>query len=60
MLITSRVLLIIAGLMLIVDAIFMLARMPHPLGWPLHCPISLVVLALGIILFAFGSKAFKN
>ena len=61
MLATSKILLIIAGILLIVDAILMVARIPNPLlGWPLPCPVTLVVLALGIILFAFGSKAFKK
>jgi hypothetical protein len=57
----SKVLLIIAGLLLMLDAVLMATRTPNPLfGWPLPCPITLVVLGLGIILFALGSKAFKR
>lgn len=61
MLTASKVLLIIAGLLLIMDAVMMAARVPNPLfGWPLPCPVTLVVLGLGILLFALGSKAFSG
>jgi hypothetical protein len=56
----SRVLLVIAGILLIVDAMMMIAGIPNPLGWALPCPVTLVVLGLGIILFVFSSKAFKK
>jgi len=61
MLTASKVLLIFAGLLLIFDAVLMATRIPNPLfGWPLPCPITMVVLGLGILLFSFGSKAFKK
>jgi len=61
MLTASKILLIIAGILLIVDAILIVADIPNPLfGWPLPCPVALVTLGLGIILFAFSSKAFKK
>jgi len=61
MLTASKVLLIIAGLLLMLDAVLMAARIPNPLfGWPLPCPVTLVALGLGILLFALGSKSFKK
>jgi hypothetical protein len=60
MLKAAKVLLFIAGLLLIVDAVLMAARIPNPLfGWPLPCPVTLTVLGLGLILFVFGSKSTK-
>ena len=61
MLTASKVLLIIAGFLLMLDAVLMATGTPNPLfGWPLPCPITLVALGLGVLLFAFGSKAFKK
>ncbi|MGD0276760.1 MAG: hypothetical protein ABSB79_12045 [Syntrophales bacterium] len=60
MLKASKILLIIAGALLILDAILMAMGVPNPLfGWPLPCPVTLTILGAGIILFAFSSKAFK-
>jgi hypothetical protein len=60
MLKVAKVLLVIAGLLLIYDAVLMAARLPNPLfGWPLPCPVSLTVLGLGLILFVFGSRSSK-
>ena len=56
MLLASQILLIIAGLLLCVDASLMFARRPNPLkGLPLPCPVTLVVLGLGVILFSIAS-----
>ena len=56
MLLASKILLIIAGLLLLVDASFMIARRPNPIkGWPLPCPVTLVVLGLGVILASIAS-----
>jgi hypothetical protein len=39
----------------------MFARLPNPLfGLPLPCPVTLVILSVGLLLFAIGSKAFKT
>ena len=56
MLLASQILLIIAGVLLIVDAALMFARRPNPLaGLPLPCPVTLVLLGLGVILFSIAS-----
>ena len=61
MLIASKVLIILAGISLIGDAALMYARMPNPFfGYPLPCPNTLLLLGVGILLFAIGSKAFRR
>ena len=61
MLTTSKWLLIISGAMLILDSILIFAGKPNPLfGWPLPCPVTLLLLGAGILLFGIGSKAFKK
>jgi len=56
MLLISQILLIIAGVLLIVDASFMFARRPNPLkGLPLPCPVTLVFLGVGILLLVIAS-----
>ena len=61
MLTASKWLLIIAGALLILDSLFMFAGKPNPLfGWPLPCPVTLLVLGAGILLFGIGSKAFRK
>ena len=56
MLLAAQILLILAGISLIADASLMFARRPNPLkGWPLPCPITLVLLGLGIILLSIAS-----
>ncbi len=61
MLTASKILLIIAGILLVLDAIFMFGGLPNPLfGLPLPCPLTLLLLGVGIILFVFSSKAFKK
>jgi len=61
MLTTSKWLLIIAGALLILDSILIFAGIPNPLcGWPLPCPVTLLLLGAGILLFGIGSKAFKK
>jgi len=58
MLKAGKILLIIAGFLLILDAFLMASRIPNPLfGWPLPCPVTLAVLGLGILLTAFGSQS---
>ncbi len=61
MLVASRILLVVAGILLFVDSGLMITGTRNPaFGWPLPCPITLTVLGLGIILFALGSSAFKK
>ena len=61
MLTASKGVLIIAGLLLMLDAVLMATHTPNPLfGWPLPCPLTLVVLGVGVLLFALGSRAFKK
>ena len=56
MLLVSQILLIIAGILLLVDAALMIAHRPNPIkGWPLPCPITLVCLGLGVILFSIAN-----
>ncbi|MBA7678859.1 hypothetical protein ES703_87137 [subsurface metagenome] len=56
MLLASQILLIIAGVLLIVDAVLMLTHRPNPLaGLPLPCPVTLIVLGLGVLLFSIAS-----
>jgi hypothetical protein len=61
MLTASKWILTLAGILLIIDSIGIMAKIPNPIfGWPLPCPVTLILLGLGIILFAFGSNAFKK
>ena len=56
MLPTSLIILIVAGVLLIVDAVFMWTRRPNPLkGLPLPCPVTLVLLGVGLILFCIAN-----
>jgi hypothetical protein len=61
MLTASKWILILAGGLLIMDSTLMFAGIPNPLfGWPLPCPVTLVLLGVGIILFGVSSGAFKR
>ena len=61
MLKASKIILIIAGLLLILDAILIVVGIPNPLfGWPLPCPVTIIILGLGIFLFAISSEAFNK
>ncbi|MFC1902050.1 hypothetical protein ACFLX3_03905 [Chloroflexota bacterium] len=53
MLLASQIILIIAGVLLIGDSVFMATHRPNPIkGWPLPCPITLVLLGVGVILLS--------
>ena len=58
MLTASKWLLIVAGVLLIIDAIMIFADIPWI--FPLPCPVSLLLLGAGILLFGISSKAFKG
>jgi hypothetical protein len=61
MLTASKWLLIVGSTLLIIDAIMIYTGIPNPfLGLPLPCPNTLVILGVGLLLFAIGSKAFKK
>lgn len=61
MLTASKWILVAAGVLLVGDAIAMIAGIPNPLfGWPLPCPVTLILLGAGIVLFSLGSGAFKK
>ncbi len=57
MLLASLIILIIAGVLLIGDGVLMAAKKSNPIkkGWPLPCPITMVLLGAGIILFSIAS-----
>ncbi|MFC2050582.1 hypothetical protein ACFLTN_05350 [Chloroflexota bacterium] len=61
MLKASKWLLIVGSALLIIDAILIYAGIPNPFfGLPLPCPNTLIILGVGLLLFAIGSKAFKK
>ena len=56
MLLASQIILILAGISLIADALLVYTRKPNPFkGYPLPCPNTLVLLGLGVILFSIAS-----
>ena len=66
MLIASKWLLIIAGGVLILDSIWLIIRLiivgiPNIFfSWPLPCPVTLLLLGVGLLLFGISSRAFKK
>ncbi len=61
MLVASRILLITAGVLLLLDAALMFTGRPNPLfGWPLPCPVTLTVLGLGVLLFGIASAQYQQ
>jgi len=56
MLLAAQIILIIAGILLIYDAILMFTHRPNPIkGWPLPCPVTLIFLGVGVILFSIAT-----
>ena len=56
MLLVSLIILIIAGAALLLDAALIIAHRPNPIkGWPLPCPITLILLGVGVILFSVAN-----
>ena len=56
MFVASQIILIIAGVLLILDAVFMVTHRSNPIkGWPLPCPVTLLFLGVGVILFSIAS-----
>jgi len=55
MLLASQIILIIAGVLLIGDAVLMATNRTNPIKkWPLPCPVTLALLGLGVILFSIA------
>jgi len=55
MLLASQILLIIAGVLLVFDAVLMALHRPNPVkGWPLPCPVTLIFLGVGILIFSIA------
>jgi hypothetical protein len=52
----AKICFIISGILLIVDSILMILNKPNPLGLPLPCPITLIILGIGLILFSASKK----
>jgi hypothetical protein len=54
--------LVIAGSgWLVFDAILIILGVANPLfGWPLPCPVTLMLLGTGLLLFTANSQAFRN
>ena len=60
MLTGSKWLSILAGFWLIIDSILIIGGIPNPLfGWPLPCPVALILLGLVILLFGVSSRVFE-
>ena len=55
MLLASQILLIIASVLLVADAVMMALHRPNPIkGWPLPCPVTLVFLGIGLLIFSIA------
>jgi hypothetical protein len=52
----SKICFVLAGILLITDSVLMIMNKPNPLGLPLPCPITLIILGAGLILFSFAKK----
>jgi hypothetical protein len=52
----SKICFAISGFLLIADSTLMLLNKPNPLGLPLPCPITLIILGIGLILFSIAKK----
>jgi hypothetical protein len=56
MLLAAQIILIIAGILLIYDAVLMLTHRPNPMkGMPLPCPSTLIFLGVGVILYSIAT-----
>jgi len=47
---------IISGILLIVDSILMFLKIENPLGYSLPCPVTLLILGLGLLSSVFAQK----
>ncbi|MFH1626189.1 MAG: hypothetical protein ABID54_13680 [Pseudomonadota bacterium] len=61
MLTISKWLFIVGGALFIIDSILLFAGVRTLFfGWPLPCPVTLLLVGVGILLFGIGSAAFKK
>ena len=58
MLTASKWLLIVGGALWIIESILAFVGLTCALGFP--CPVTLLLLGVGLLLFGIGSKAFKK
>ena len=55
MLLASQIILIIAGVLALFDVFLMIAHRPNPVKtWPLPCPMTMLFLGIGLILFSLS------
>ena len=54
MLLAAQIILIITGLLLIGDMVFLVTHRPNPINkeWPLPCPLTIILLGVGVILLS--------
>lgn len=52
----AKICFVVSGILLIVDSTLMILNKPNPLGLPLPCPITLIILGIGLILFSVSKK----
>ncbi len=50
----SKICFAVSGFLLIVDSTLMILNKPNPLGLPLPCPVTLMILGVGLILFSIA------
>ena len=56
----SRWLLIIAGVLLVKDSVFLFFGIPNLFGLPSPDPLTLLFLGIGLLLFVISSRAFQK
>ena len=55
MLLASQIILIIAGVLALLDVFLMVTHRPNPVKtWPLPCPMTMLFLGIGLILFSLS------
>ncbi len=55
MLLASQIILIIAGALALFDVFLMVTHRPNPVkSWPIPCPMTMLFLGVGLILFSIA------
>ena len=52
----AKICFIISGILLIIDSALMILNKANLLGLPLPCPVTLIILGIGLILFSLSKK----